>query len=109
MLLQRETVSDFDWPTDPMTVNSPFPIAVLVSWIRKYPVTPLDSDKNEVAYDRNEIEPYRLGCMWSGSPTNIDKVAQTFLAQSADARLLVPQLRRGLDDADLPGRAENRA
>ena len=58
------------------------PIAVLVSWIRKYPVTPLDPDKYEVAYDRNQIEPYRLGCMWSGSPTNIDKVAQTFLAQS---------------------------
>jgi hypothetical protein len=83
VLLQRETVSDFDWPTNPTTVNSPFPIAVLVSWIRKYPVTPLDPDKYEVAYDRNQIEPYRLGCMWGGSPTSVDKVAQTFLAQSA--------------------------
>src|SRR5450755_1806986 len=63
VLLQRETVSDFDWPTNPTTVNSPFPIAVLVSWIRKYPVTPLDPDKYEVAYDRSQIEPYRLGCM----------------------------------------------
>jgi hypothetical protein len=82
-LLQRETVADFDWPTDPKVVNSPFALDVLVRWIRRYPVSPLDPERYEIAYDRSKVEPDRHGCMWGGSPTTIDKVAATFMAQAS--------------------------
>jgi hypothetical protein len=83
--LQRDTVqAGFQWPTDPQTVNSPFPIKVLVDWLHVNPVTALDIEF-ESAYDRSKVEPDPLGCSWKGHPSNVKTVADAFLSESSAA------------------------
>jgi hypothetical protein len=79
--LQRDFVDDL-WPTDPETVNSPFPLRVLMHWLRQYPVAPHDLNY-ESAYDRNQVEPDPLGCTWKGGSSNISSVTDRFMAESA--------------------------
>lgn len=81
VMLQREWVDDL-WPTDPQTVNSPFPLRVLMHWLERYPVAPHDL-KYESAYDRSQVEPDPLGCEWKGGSSNISTVTDAFMTESA--------------------------
>jgi hypothetical protein len=78
--LQREWVDDL-WPTDPQTVNSPFPLRVLMHWLTRYPVAPHDL-RYESAYDRSQVEPDPLGCEWKGGSSNISTVTDAFMRES---------------------------
>lgn len=80
VMLQREWVDDL-WPTDPQTVNSPFPLRVLMHWLARYPVAPHDL-KYESAYDRSQVEPDPLGCEWKGGSSNISTVTDAFMRES---------------------------
>lgn len=82
--LQREPVSTgYDWPTDKETVNSPFPLRVLIGWLHPNPVTELDPERYERAYDRNQVEPDPLGCMWKGQVTTANAVTDAFMRESS--------------------------
>ena len=74
--LQRQAVqTGYQWPTDPQTVNSPFLLRVLIGWLNVNPVTELDPDRYERAYDRSQVEPDPLGCMWKENVTTARAVA----------------------------------
>jgi hypothetical protein len=82
--LQREPVATgYDWPTDAQTVQSPFPLRVLIGWLHPNPVTELDPEHYERAWDRSQVEPDPLGCMWKGKVTTVRAVADAFMAESA--------------------------
>jgi hypothetical protein len=82
--LQRQAVqTGYQWPTDPQTVNSPFPLRVLMGWLSVNPVTELDPDRYERAYDRSQVEPDPLGCMWKGNVTTVRAVTDSFMSESA--------------------------
>ncbi|MFL5862269.1 MAG: hypothetical protein ACJ780_16055 [Solirubrobacteraceae bacterium] len=84
--LHREpATSGYDFPSDPQTVNSPFPLRVLIGWLHQNPVTELDPERYERAYDRNQVEPDPLGCMWKGQVTTCRAVADAFMAASGGA------------------------
>jgi hypothetical protein len=84
--LQREPMqSGYQWPTDPQTVNSPFPLRVLMGWLRLNPVAELDPDRYERAYDRSQVEPDPLGCMWKGAVTTVRAVTDAFMSDSRAA------------------------
>jgi hypothetical protein len=81
--LQRDAVkTGYQWPTDPKTVNSPFPLRVLIGWLQLNKVTerPLE---DESAYDRSKVEPDPLGCLWNGVKSNVRAVADAFMKESA--------------------------
>jgi hypothetical protein len=82
-ILQREPVATgYQFPTDAETVNSPFPLRVLIGWLHSNPVTELDPEHHERAYDRNQVEPDPLGCMWKGQVTTVRAVTDAFMAES---------------------------
>jgi hypothetical protein len=82
-VLQREPVATgYQFPTDAETVNSPFPLRVLIGWLHSNPVTELDPEHYERAYDRNQVEPDPLGCMWKGQVTTVRAVTDAFMAES---------------------------
>jgi hypothetical protein len=84
--LQREPVATgYQFPSDAETVNSPFPLRVLIGWLHVNPVTELDPDRYERAYDRSQVEPDPLGCMWKGQVTTARAVTDAFLAESGKA------------------------
>jgi hypothetical protein len=82
--LQRQaTVQEgYDWPTDAPTVNSPFPLRVLMGWLARNPVAPHDLSY-ESAYDRNHVEPDPLGCVWRGGSSNVSTVTDSFMTESS--------------------------
>jgi hypothetical protein len=81
--LQREPVATgYQFPTDAETVNSPFPLRVLIGWLHGNPVTELDPEHYERAYDRSQIEPDPLGCMWKGQVTTVRAVTDAFMSES---------------------------
>lgn len=71
----------FDWSEYKDSLSSS---GILESWLAAYPVTPLEP-KDESAYNKGDVEPDPLGCMWNGSRTTLRAVAQRFMSESTTA------------------------